>query len=166
MPIKLLLINDVDDLGRSGDVVTVKPGYARNFLLPGKFAVPADKQTLRMQAKLQEERRKKAIEDRKDAEKLATKFEGLTVSTVVKVDHEGHMYGSVTALDICHLLKEQASIDVEKRSVQLKHPIKEVGDYTIAIKLKEGVLTQVQLKVIPEEVQGSAPVSAAAPSKE
>lgn len=151
MATKLLLINDVDDLGRSGDLVSVRPGFARNFLLPQGFAVVADKATLRMQARLQEERRKKAIVDKQEAEKTAAALEGVTVSTIVKVDHEGHMYGSVSALDIAHLLKEQTQIALEKRHIGIKHPIKETGVHEIAIKLNEGITAQVTLKVIPEE---------------
>src|SRR5262249_16429727 len=142
------------DLGRSGDIVNVRPGYARNFLLPRGLGVVADKSALRMQTRLQEERRKKAIQDKKEAEEHATKILDVTLSTIVKVDHEGHMYGSVSAHDIVELLKEQVNIDVEKRSIQLKHPIKEVGVHTINVKLKEGVTSSFTLKIMPEEAEG------------
>lgn len=147
---KLLLIEDVEELGRSGDVVSVRPGYARNFLLPQGFAVVADKNALRMQAKLQEERKQKAIVDRQEAEKAASALEGVVLTIVVKVDHEGHMYGSVSAHDIISLLQEQVNVALEKRSVALKHPIKETGVHTITIKLKEGVASEITLKVVPE----------------
>lgn len=156
MAAKLLLIDDVEALGRSGDIVTVRPGYARNFLLPQGFAMVADKNTIRMQAKLQEERKQKAIVDKKESELLAARMEGLVVTTTVKVDHDGHMYGSVTGADIAHLIQEQASIALEKRSVQLKHAIKTTGDHTINIKLKEGVTSSITLQVVPEEVLGQA----------
>lgn len=148
---KFLLIEDVEALGRSGDIVSVKPGYARNYLLPQGFAVIADKNALRMQAKLQEERLQKAAEDKKDSEALAARLEGLTISKVVKVDHDGHMYGSVTATDIAHLLKDEHGIEIEKRAVQLKHPVKEVGVFTVQLKLKEGISSSITLKVAPEE---------------
>ena len=151
MATKLLLIHDVEDLGRSGDIVNVRPGYARNFLLPRGTAVIADRNALRRQARLQEERLKKAAEDKKEAEKQAEAMAAVTIETVVKVDHDGHMYGSVTTADIVHLLQEQASIGIDKRSVQLKHPIKEVGVHTISLKLKEGVVSSVTLKIVPEE---------------
>lgn len=154
---KLLLIDDVEALGRSGDIVSVRPGYARNFLLPQGLAVIADKRALQMQAKLQEERRKKAIVDRKESEEAATKLSEVNLSTIVKVDHDGHMYGSVTVADIVDLLKEQAGIELEKRAIQLKHALKETGVHTINIKLKEGVTSSCTLKIVPEEVHGSAP---------
>src|SRR5579872_4257004 len=107
MQYQLLLVEDVDDLGRSGEIVKVKPGYARNFLLPRKFAVIADKGTLRMQARLQEERAKRAEVDKKEAEELALTINGKEVSILVKVDPEGHMYGSVSAHDIAHLFEKE-----------------------------------------------------------
>ena len=148
---KLLLIEDVLDLGRSGDIVNVRHGFARNYLLPQGYAVVATGQALKMQAKLQDERIKKAAEDKRDSEALAEKLTGLTLSKTVKVDHDGHMYGSVTIADIVHLLEQTHGIVIEKKFVQLKHPIKEVGVHDIQLKLNEGVTSQITLKVVAEE---------------
>lgn len=150
MAAKLLLIEDVEDLGRSGDIVTVKPGFARNFLIPRKYAVVANAGTLRIQAKLQEERRQKASVEKQEAEDIAKTLEGVTVKTIVKIDHDGHMYGSVSAHEIVELLQSQANIALEKRAIVLKHPIKETGIHSIAVKLKEGITASFTLKVIPE----------------
>ncbi len=150
---KLLLIQDVEDLGRSGDIVSVKPGFARNFLLPQKLAVIASANALKMQIRLQDERQKKAEHDKQESEQIAASMEGLTVETTVKVDHEGHMYGSVSAGDIAELIQAQAGLTLEKRSIQLKHAIKEVGVFEIPVKLKEGIASKVTVKVTPEEVQ-------------
>ncbi len=147
---KLLLLDDVEVLGRSGDIVNVKPGYARNYLLPQGLAVIADKAALRMQARLQEERRKRAIVDKEESEKTANALEGVVLTTTVKVDHEGNMYGSVSTGDIAKLLHEQASIHLEKRFVQLKHALKELGEHTIPLKLKEGVTSTILLKILVE----------------
>ena len=157
MATKLLLIEDVEDLGRSGDIVSVKPGYARNFLLPQGFGVIAEKNALRMQARLQEGRRKKAIQDKQEAEALAKSFEGVSVSKIVKVDHDGNMYGSVSTVDIVNLVKEQSGLEIEKRYIQLKLPIKETGEFTIILKLLEGVPAELKLSVIAEEVPGALP---------
>ena len=152
MATKLLLIEDVEDLGRSGDLVSVKPGYARNFLLPRGVAVIADKGTLRMQARLKEEREKQAIIDRQEAEKVASGINDVVLTKVVKVDQEGHMYGSVSAHDVADLLQAQ-NVVLEKRAISLKHPIKETGVHKITIKLKEGVTATITLKVISEQDQ-------------
>jgi large subunit ribosomal protein L9 len=146
---QLLLVEDVEDLGRSGDIVSVKPGYCRNFLLPKKKAVIADKFTLRMQAKLKEERAKRAEIDHQEAQVQAKRLEGMILSTEVKVDPDGHMYGSVAAIDIVRLL-EAEGIHLERRNVVLAHPIKTLGVHPIHLKLKEGVPVQITLKVIGE----------------
>ncbi len=148
---KILLIEDVDNLGRKGDVATVKPGYAYNYLIPQGFALIADKSALRRQARLQEERRLKAEHERKEAEEMASRLNGECIEVEVKVDHEGHMYGSVTSLDVIELLKLKTGIELEKKMVQLKHPIKEVGVFTISLRMKEGVTAEIQLKIMPEQ---------------
>ena len=152
---KLLLMQDVDELGRSGDIVSVKPGYARNFLIPQGFAVIADKRALKMQTRLQEERRQKATEDKKEAESLATAIEGVTLTTLVKVDQDGHMYGSVSAHDVAELLAQELARPIEKKALQaaVKHPIKETGVYNLTAKLQEGVTASFTLKVVSEEAQ-------------
>lgn len=150
---KLLLIQDVEDLGRSGDIVSVKPGYSRNYLVPNKLAVVASPHALKMQARLQEERLKRAAHDKQEAEQVAASVEGLTVTTTAKVDHDGHMYGSVSAADIAALIHEQAGLTVEKRSIQLKHALKEIGVFEIPLKLKEGILAKITVRIDAEEVQ-------------
>jgi len=159
MATQILLIEDVEDLGRSGDVVKVKPGFARNFLLPKGLAVFADKNALRIQTKLQKERLQKASEDRKEAEDLAKLIEGISITSVVKVDQEGHMYGSVSQADILHFLKEQHKVVVEKKSIQLKHPIKTTGVHKIQLRLKEDVEATFSLKVISENAEEEVPLT-------
>lgn len=151
MAYKLLLLDDVEALGRSGDIVNARPGYARNFLLPRGLAIIADRNALRKQASLKEERAQKAASDKQESEEHANRIKDLTVTTIVKVDHDGHMYGSVSTTDVVRLLEEQGSVVLEKRSIQLAHPIKEVGVHTIKVKLKEGVQTSFVLTIIPEE---------------
>ena len=149
MNYQLLLIDDVDDLGRSGQVVKVKPGYARNFLLPQKLAVIADKGTLRMQSRLQEERAKRAVVDKQEAEVLAARINGKELTILVKVDPDGHMYGSVAAVDIVQLL-EKEGIQIEKKHVILPHPIKQLGPVQINLRLKEAVPSSFKLIVESE----------------
>lgn len=146
---QLLLIKDVEDLGRSGDIVTVKPGYARNFLIPQKKAVVADKFTLRLQAKLKEERLKQAAADRSEAEHLAGLLDGKVIMIEVKVDPDGHMYGSVAASDVVNLL-ENEGINIERRNVVLAAPIKTLGVHPISLKLKEGIPSMITLHVVNE----------------
>ena len=146
---QLLLIEDVEDLGKKGEIVAVKPGYARNFLLPQQKAVIADKYTLRLQARLLEERAKQAVVDKKEAEGLAERINGMQLSIEVKVDAEGHMYGSVSVADILRLF-EKEGIVLTRRSVLLAQPIKALGQATLNLKLKEGVPASCTLHVIRE----------------
>lgn len=146
---QLLLIEDVDDLGKSGDLVSVKPGYARNYLVPQKKAIFASKGTVRMQERLREERAKRAVVDQKEAAELAARIEGTVLKTTVKVDPEGHMYGSVTVHDVLDLLKN-AGFELERRNIAMNVPIKELGVREITLKLKEGVPAKFKLKIMAE----------------
>jgi large subunit ribosomal protein L9 len=146
---QLLLLEDVDGLGRSGDVVTAKPGFIRNFLLPQKMALIADKQTLKMQVRLKEERDKRAVVDRKEAEAVAVKIQTLVITTEVKVDPDGKMYGSVTTLDIARLLQGKG-YQLDRKSVLLPQPIKSLGTYQVNLRLKEQVPATFTLEVQPE----------------
>jgi len=146
---KLLLLEDVHGLGRSGDLVTAKPGFVRNFLLPFKKAVVATSQTLKIRERLQEERTKKAVADKEEALQIAANVVDVVLMKEVKLDHEGHMYGSVTILDIVELLKEKG-ISVERRHVILPQAIKEVGKRTIPLRLNEDVTASVVLEIVGE----------------
>lgn len=150
MAYKLLLVQDVDELGKKGEVVKVKSGYARNFLLPQGFAVVADPHTLRTQAKLQDERAKQAVVDKQEAEALKSKMDGVSITIPVKVDQEGHMYGSVTAQDVAAELHKATGIELEKKAVQLRQHLKVTGLHKVAVKLKEGVMAEVTLTIEPE----------------
>ena len=164
---QLLLLQDVDALGKKGEIVTAKPGYVRNFLLPQGFAIIASSNTLRKQERLREERAKQAIIDRKESEDLAAKVEGVILEIKVKVDPEGHMYGSVSAADIAQLFAEKG-LPVERRSVLVTKPIKETGAHKISIRLKEGISATCKLSIIPEGVNatGIEAVTAPLPTEE
>jgi large subunit ribosomal protein L9 len=146
---QLLLLEDVDSLGKKGEIVTAKPGYIRNFLLPKRLAVVASTNTLRKQLKLQEERAQQAIIDKKESQELAAQVETILLETKAKVDQEGQMYGSVSASDIALLFQERG-LPVERKSILLTRPIKETGTHQISLKLKEGIEVICQLTIHPE----------------
>jgi large subunit ribosomal protein L9 len=148
-----LLIEDVEDVGRSGELINAKPGFARNFLIPQQKAVLATVHTLRMQTLLQAERAKKAAIDKKEAEDLAEKFKGLILKISVKVDPEGNMYGSVGPTDIVELFAKEG-IQVDRRNIGLNKPIKDVGVHQMILKLKEGVACEYTLQIIGEQAEG------------
>jgi large subunit ribosomal protein L9 len=164
---QLLLLEDVEALGKKGEIVSAKPGYVRNFLLPQGYAVIASANTLRKQERLRAEREKQAIIDRKESEELAAQIGSITLDTRVKVDPEGHMYGSVSAGDIALLFQERG-LPVDKKSVQLTKPIKETGVHKISLKLKEGIMVTCNLNIIPEGgvLKGAEAVIAPIPTEE
>lgn len=159
---QLLLLEDVESLGRKGEIVSAKPGYVRNFLLPRGFAVIASPNALRKQESLKAEREKQAILDRQEAESLAKQLEGVILEIKVKVDPEGHMYGSVSPVDIARLFEERG-FAVERKYIQLNRPIKETGIHKISLKLKEGIPVVCQLSIIPEGLVMTGKESVAAP---
>jgi len=164
---QLLLLQDVDVLGKKGEVVSARPGYIRNFLLPRGLAVVASPHTLRKQERLRQERAKQAVVDAQEAQMLAGQIEGLVLEIKVKVDPEGHMYGSVSPADVVHLFQEKGIV-IEKRFLQFHKPIKETGMHNISLKLKEGVPASCKLHIIPEGVvmTGIEAVTAPIPPEE
>ncbi len=158
----ILLLEDVINYGRKGDLVHVAPGFARNYLLPKKKALLATRVTIKMREKLQQERKVQAEIDRKESEKLAAKLEGKTFETTVKVDPEGHLYGSVTAHDIMELVVREG-FTIEKKHVALLHPIKQIGTYQVNLRLPEGVEVSIGLLVKPDReiVKRAAPIEVA-----
>lgn len=153
----LLLLEDIVNLGRKGEIVRSRPGFAWNFLLPQKKAIIASKSTIRLQEKLKAERAKQAVEDEKQARAVASRLKDKMLILSVKADGSGHLYGSVTTLDIVKVLSKEVDIAIERRSVLLPKPIKKTGVYSIKLSLKEGVPAAFQLKVKGEgEVEAKA----------
>jgi large subunit ribosomal protein L9 len=146
---QLLLLQDVDVLGKKGELVAAKPGFIRNFLLPFGHALIADKHTLKMRERLQQERTEQAEIDKKASFALAAKLKEVILEHEVKVDPEGHMYGSVTQLDISRLLQEKGH-EVDRRQVNLAAPIKKIGEHKIPLRLKEDVEAYVTLRINAE----------------
>lgn len=149
---ELLLLKDVDDLGRSGDIVKVKPGYAYNYLVAKRKAVIADANAKRIQDQLQEKRKQQAAQDLKESTKIKELLKEVTLKTSVKVDPDGHMYGSVSHFDIIKLLEEEG-FTIERKMLVLDKPIKETGIHKLYLKLKEGIEAQIVLKINPEGVE-------------
>lgn len=148
--VELILREDVENLGSAGDVVDVKPGYARNYLLPQRLAYRATEGNLR---RLQEEQRreeKAAQRVRDEAMDLASRLEGQSVTFSVRAGEEGQLFGSVTAADIADRLKE-SGLGVDRQSVDLDEPIKQLGVYTVGISLPADIRPEVKVWVVSEE---------------
>lgn len=146
---KVILREDVEHLGRSGELVTVKDGYGRNFLIPYKKAVPATEQNMRQ---LEHERAVIAARNAKlkgAAEEQARKIGAVQVTIRRKVGEQDKLYGSVTALDIAEALAAQ-DVQVDRRHIHLPEPIKAVGQYEVELRLHRDVTAKIKVEVAPE----------------
>lgn len=146
--VELLLTRRIENLGRDGDVVSVKPGYARNYLLPQGLATVATPHNVRMV----EKRRGKLQEIEKarlaDLKEYAERLQRNSITIESNANEEGHLYGSVGATEISAALKKEG-FDIAPDQVRLEGPLKELGLYTIAIHLAEEVNGEVKVWVVP-----------------
>ena len=152
MAVEVILRDDVPNLGRIGEVVRVKPGYARNYLLPRGLAVEANRKNLRV---LEHQKRiiaAKAERDRKDAEGHAKRLDGLELRVQARVGEEGRLFGSVTNLDVERLLAAKG-FDIDRRRIHLAEPIKQLGTYPVPIQVGRDVRATVQVVVEAQETE-------------
>lgn len=144
---EIILLQDVKSLGKKGDIVKVNDGYARNFLLPKKLGVEATKQNLyelNQQKAAEEKRQRELLEEAKN---LAKRLEELNVKLGIKAGEGGKTFGSVSSKEIAGAIKEQYGLDIDKKKLVLADPIKQVGIYTIQVKLHPQVTAQLKLTV-------------------
>ena len=149
----VLLREDIDNLGARGEVVRVKAGYARNYLLPRKLAVEATASNVKQ---IEQERAallKREAKERATAEGQAERLRALRLSFERKVGEHGILYGSVTSMDIAEALKEKG-YEVDRRRITLREPIKETGDFTVSVRLHREVTVELPITVSAE---GGAP---------
>lgn len=147
---QVILKEDVKALGKMGDIVNVKDGYARNFLIPKGIAVEADSRNIKA---LEHNRRKiqeLAKKQRAEAEKLASRLTALRIAIKAKAGEEEKLFGSVTAMDIADALKKEG-FDIDKRKILLSEPIKRLGSYSVNVKVHPEFSAQINVDVIPED---------------
>lgn len=148
---EVILREDVEDLGRSGDVVKVSPGYARNYLVPQNLAVLATGKNLK---ELEHQKRlitKRAEEQRKLAADLAGKLKGLSVTVAKPVGENDRLYGSVTPRDVAQALVEEGVQGVDRKQITLGEPIRTLGIYTVPVRLSAENIAEIKLWVVAKE---------------
>jgi large subunit ribosomal protein L9 len=145
----VLLIKDVERLGREGDLVAVADGYARNYLVPRGYAVIAGDTTVKLQEKIRAERLAREAAERQEFVELAEKLSNVSLTTAVKVGEDEQLYGSVTAHDIAELLREEG-YEIDRKKIVLENPIKALGVYAIEIRLHPEVTGTIKLWVVKE----------------
>ena len=144
---KVILLCDVKGQGKKDQIVNVSDGYARNFLFPQKKAVPADAKATNELKSKEEAKQFRISEDRKAAQAIADKIKDVTVDIVMGHGADGRLYGSVTAKDVAEELKKIVGIDIDKRKIIIKEPIKAYGVYTLEIKLLSDISAKFNVKV-------------------
>ena len=147
---KVILIEDVPNLGKIGDITTVANGYGRNFLLPKQFAISADKKTLKRfehQKRLVE---LKKAQQRKEAQSLKDKLVSTSFTIACKVGEQNKLYGSVTAQDIEKIIHSEGIKEISRRDIILEKPIKEIGIFNVDVKIHAEVSTKIKLYVVPD----------------
>ncbi|MDQ3322901.1 MAG: 50S ribosomal protein L9 [Acidobacteriota bacterium] len=151
---KILLREDIENLGGRGEIVKVKAGYARNYLLPQRLATMATKGNINQIEKERESLLKKTAQEKSTADAQAGQMSGISLSFERKAGEGGQLFGSVTSMDIAEALKAQG-YEIDRRKIVLKDAIKETGDYTIGVKLHREVAIQ-----IPVSVRGEGEIDA------
>lgn len=147
---EVILREDIDNLGARGEVVQVAPGYARNFLLPRRMAVPATDSNKKIVEQEKQAHLRKEAKLAAEATELAGMLAALPISFARKAGETEHLFGSVTAGDIADFLAAH-KFSIERRKIQLDEPIRTLGDHTVAIKLHREVTAEVTVKVTREE---------------
>ncbi|MEI8167787.1 MAG: 50S ribosomal protein L9 [Chloroflexales bacterium] len=145
--IKVLLVQDVEHLGRSGELKDVSGGFGRNYLLPKGFAVLATRGQIKQAEERLSAQRRRVDAARKDAESLAARLNGVTLTFTAKVGEQDRLYGSVTSADIAEKIEQQLKIEVDRRKIELDEPIKRTGSFPVSIRLVAGVVPVVNVVV-------------------
>lgn len=147
---EVILLQDIEKVGKKFEVVKVRDGYGRNYLIPKGMALLANKSNMR---RLEEYRRREEAQMRRlleEAQQLASQLEDKVLKIGAKVGTSGKIFGSITNLQVANALKEQLGIEVDRRKVELPEEVKEVGVYTAVLKIHPEVDTRVSFEVVAE----------------
>ena len=150
MAMQVILTQDVENLGKAGELVSVRPGYGRNYLVPRGLAVSA---TVRNKNRLEHERAvisRKVEKERASANEIAVKINGMTLQFERNVGEDEKLFGSVTNRDIAEQLKK-ANVDLDHRTIELAHPVKALGKYEVPVRLAAGVVATLKFWVVGKD---------------
>jgi large subunit ribosomal protein L9 len=147
---EVILKETVDHLGQEGDIVKVKPGFARNFLIPGKKAVVANKGSLAILEREQDSINARRTKQQQEAEEMAKKLSSATITIAQRAGDENKLFGSVTTADIAAKLAE-LGMSIDRKMILLAEPIKTLGETTVSIKVGYQVFAEINVQVVPLE---------------
>lgn len=147
---KVILLDNIKGVGKKDEIINASDGYARNYLFPKKLAVEATKENLGKLESKNEANKFKKQNEKNDAIEVANKLKELVLTIKVKAGENGKIFGGVTSKEISENLKEQYKIEIDKKKIKVKETIKNIGRFTINIKLYEGVNAKLTVNIIAE----------------
>lgn len=148
---KVILLQDIKNVGRKDEIINANDGYARNFLFPKKLALEATKDNLlKLQAKKNSQAHKKNLEIEK-FKKQAEKINNIELTLKVKAGENGKIFGGVTAKEIAEELKKQYKMEIDKKKIVLKETIKNIGRFSVEVKFGEGINAKLALNIVAEK---------------
>ena len=145
---KVILTQDIKSVGKKGQIIDASDGYARNFLLPRKLAVEANAKNMSLLQGRKDSANFKKDQEKENALQLQEKLSKIMLKIKVKAGGNGKIFGSITSKEIATELKEQYNIDIDKKKIILKDPIKEIGIFNIEIKLYEGIIGKLKIDIL------------------
>jgi|SRR5579875_1787456 len=150
MAVKVILQQDVPNLGQAGEVKQVAPGYFRNFLLPRGLAVEATKSQLGALGNVARSHSAKQTRAEREADEAARRITASLVTIPVRIGEQGRMYGSVTNKDLADALKAQAGVEIDRHKIDMREPLKSIGVHSVPIKLAPGFEPELRVELVPE----------------
>ena len=145
---RIVLRDDVDNLGKKGEIVDVADGYARNYLVPRGLALKASSGSQKQADAMKRNREARQRRDREGAQALAAQFEGRTITIKARAGGEGRLFGSVTANDIAEAVQKQTGADIDRRKLTLDEPLKELGGVDLQVRLHPDVVATIHVEVV------------------
>jgi large subunit ribosomal protein L9 len=146
----IILVENIDNLGNIGDLVSVKTGYARNYLIPKKFAVEANTRNIKEMEHQKRQLERKAQKAMQASEVIKEQIEALSFEFALRAGDEGKLFGSVTTMELAAKISE-AGIEIDRKKIQLAEPIKNLGDFEVPVKLPAGVVATLKVAVVASE---------------
>jgi large subunit ribosomal protein L9 len=144
---RIVLRDDVENLGKKGDLVDVADGYARNYLVPRGLALKATSGNQKQADAMRRSREVRETRDREAAQAVAAQFEGRTITVKARAGGEGRLFGSVTSVDIAEAVQKQTGAEIDRRKIDLDEPLKELGGVDVSVRLHPDVLATLHVEV-------------------
>jgi large subunit ribosomal protein L9 len=145
---KVILLHEVPNLGKPGDIKEVAPGYARNYLLPRQLVTPATGTELANLQQRVASAQRRVEQQRQSNEELAQRIGSVALTFAVRVGQGGRLYGSVTNQNIVDALQEQEQLTVDRRLVQLRDPLRQLGDFEVGVRIAQGVEPKLKVRIV------------------